>query len=100
MKITLIIMTAGVAALLSSCSPTSTSSTVPAPEVAELGKIPVGRPDPKGNPKMIISPYRPYNLIDITGNSSGDIVGDPSTARKDPTTGKIIESTSKYFLIP
>jgi hypothetical protein len=100
MKITPLIMTAGVAALLSSCSPTSSSNTVPAPEVAELSKIPVGRPDPKGNPKMIISPYRPYNLIDITGSRSGQIVGDPSTAKKDPKTGKIIESTSKYFRIP
>lgn len=101
MKITLIMMTAGMAALISSCTPTTGGSgTVPAPEVAELSKIPVGRPDPKGNPKMMISPYRPYNLIDISGNQSGSIVGDPSTAKKDPKTGEIIESTSKYFRIP
>lgn len=102
MKITLLIITTGIAALLSACSPTSSSGagTVPAPEVAELSKIPVARPDPKGNPNMVISPYRPYNLIDVTGYKKGDIAGDPSTAQKDPKTGKIIESTSKYFRIP
>lgn len=102
MKITFIITTAGIAAFLSACSPNSSSGSgiVPAPEVAELSKIPVGRPDPKGNPKMVISPYRPYNLIDVTGYKKGDIVGDPSTAQKDSKTGKIIESTSKYFRIP
>ena len=100
MKITLLIITAGIAALLSACSSSSSSNTVPAPEVAELSTIPVGRPDPNGNPKMVISPYRPYNLIDVTGYRKGAIAGDPSTAKKDPKTGKIIESTSKYFRIP
>ena len=102
MKTTLLITTAGIATLLSACSPTSSTGagTVPAPNVAELSKIPVARPDPQGNPKMVISPYHPYNLIDVTGYSKGDIAGDPSTARKDPKTGKIIESTAKYFRIP
>jgi hypothetical protein len=103
MKITLLIITAGMAALSSSCSLTSssgTTGTVPAPVVAELSKIPVGRPDPAGRKNLVISPYRPYNLIDVTGYKKGAIAGDPSTAQKDPKTGKIIESTSKYFRIP
>ena len=29
---------------------------------------------------MVVSPFRPYNIIDVTGYSRGDIVGDPSTA--------------------
>lgn len=100
MKTTFLIITAGVTVLFSACSSSTGSSTVPAPEVPDLSDIPVGRPDPSGRKNMVISPYRPYNLIDVTGYRSGDIAGDPSTAKKDPKTGKIIESTSKYFRIP
>lgn len=100
MNKTLLIITAGLASLFSACSPSTGSGTVPAPEVPDLNDIPVGRPDPTGRKNMVISPYRPYNLIDVKGYRSGDIAGDPSTARTDPKTGKIIESTSKYFRIP
>lgn len=99
MKPTLFIMTAGAAALISACSPSQSSGTVPAPNVPDLNDIPVGRPDPTGRKNMVISPYRPYNLIDVSGNDRGEIVGDPSTAKRD-ASGKIIESTSKYFRIP
>lgn len=99
MKFTsLAILTLG-AVLCSSCSSGPTGS-VSAPHVPDLSDVPVANPDPKGRKNLVISPFRPYNLIDITGKQSGDIAGDPSTARKDPKTGKIIESTSKYFLIP
>jgi len=73
---------------------------VPAPTVVELEAIPVGRPDPQHRKNMYISPYRPYKLIDCIGYKSGDVVGDPSTAKRNPKTGKIIESTAKYFRIP
>lgn len=49
---------------------------------------------------MVVSPYRPYNIIDITGYSSGDIVGDPSTAMVNPTTGKRDPRTVRHFRIP
>lgn len=99
MKTTLLVAIASVLTLLSACTPNSGSGTVPAPNVPDLKDIPVARPDPSGRKNLVISPYRPYNLIDVKGYSSGDVAGDPSTAQKD-ASGKIIESTSKYFLIP
>ena len=48
---------------------------------------------------MVISPYRPYNLIDVKGYKSGEIVGDPSTATLD-SAGKPIPSTIKNFRLP
>ena len=99
MKTTLLIMTAGVAVLISACSQSQSSGTVPAPNVPDLNDIPVGRPDPAGRKNMVISPFRPYNIIDVKGYRSGDIAGDPSTAKRD-ASGKIIESTSKYFRLP
>jgi len=98
---TLIILSISVA-VVASCAPSSTSSSnhgVAAPVVTELSNIPVAKPDPLGRKNMFLSPYSPYNIIDCKGYKSGDVAGDPSTAKKD-TSGKIIESTSKYFLIP
>ncbi|NWK54856.1 hypothetical protein HW115_04500 [Verrucomicrobiaceae bacterium N1E253] len=100
MKTTLLLIPVIVSCLFTSCGSTTGTGTVPAPDVPDLKDVPVGRPDPLGRKNMVISPFRPYNLIDVKGYQSGDVVGDPSTARRDPKTGKIIESTSKYFLIP
>jgi hypothetical protein len=61
---------------------------------------PTGHPDPKGRANMVVSPYRPYNIIDVKGYRSGDIVGDPSTAIVNPSTGRREASTAKYFRIP
>ena len=101
MKTILIIITAASAILFSACTPTAGggSGSVPAPEVTDLSSIPVGRPHPTGQKNLVISPYRPYNLIDVKGYRSGEVVGDPSTAKRD-ASGKVIESTSKYFLVP
>lgn len=90
-----------------SCAPTPSANTdattddetVPAPAV-EDSNIPVGRPDPNGRKNMVISPYRPYNLIDVKGYRSGEVVGDPSTAKVDPTTGKLDARTAKFFRVP
>lgn len=49
---------------------------------------------------MVVSPYRPYNIIDVKGYRRGDIVGDPSTAKVNPATGQPDLSTSKHFRIP
>lgn len=73
---------------------------VPAPQVDAHRNIPTGHPDPQGRPNMIVSPYRPYNIIDVKGYRSGDIVGDPSTAKVNPSTGKLDMKTSKHFRIP
>ncbi len=97
-------------ALLSSCTPYSSNMgssdhwysgfVEPTPELKKYNKIPVGHPDPQGRSNMVVSPYRPYNVIDITGYRSGDIVGDPSTAALNPATGKRDANTIKHFRIP
>lgn len=73
---------------------------VPAPELNRYSKAPTGYPDPQGRTNMVVSPYRPYNIINVTGYRSGDIVGDPSTAVVNLSTGRRDPSTSKYFRIP
>jgi hypothetical protein len=74
--------------------------TEPAEEQKKFRKIPLGHPDPKGRSNMVMSPFRPYNIIDISGYSSGDIVGDPSTAVVNRTTGRRDPNTAKHFRIP
>ncbi|MDC0088076.1 hypothetical protein OAI07_00885 [Akkermansiaceae bacterium] len=54
----------------------------------------------EGEPNMVISPYKPYNKIDVKGYKTGDKVGDPSTIKADPATGKADMSTMKTFLLP
>lgn len=100
MKITNLLIIAASAVAFSACAPNATGpGGVAAPEVTELKNIPVAKPDPKGQKNMVISPYYPHNLIDVKGYKSGAVAGDPSTAKRD-ANGKIIESTSKYFLVP
>lgn len=74
--------------------------TEPAQEQKQYKKIPLGHPDPQGRSNMVVSPYRPYNIIDISGYRSGDIVGDPSTAIVNPRTGRRDPNSAKYFRIP
>ena len=107
MKTRHITLLAIAAAALASCAPSPTgpqaggsSAEVPAPKIDGYSKIPMGRRTPDGKANRVISPYRPYNIIDISGYRSGDIVGDPSTAQVDPATGKIILNTSKHLRIP
>lgn len=100
MKATTILLLAAAAFLIPACSPSADSNLVPAPELPDLSKIPVATPAPAGVKSAVISPYKPYNLITVKGYKSGDIVGDPSTAKINPKTGKIIESTAKYFRLP
>ncbi len=87
----------------STATPSSSSSRgaeVPAPQVPGESKVPVGRRTPDGKTNMVISPFRPYNVIDVKGYRSGDIVGDPSTAQTNSATGKLNLNTSKHFRIP
>ena len=100
MKTIYLLPLAAIAILFSACTPSSTGTgAVEAPEVAELKSVPVAKPDPLGRKNMVLSPYSPYNIIDVKGYKSGDVTGDPSTAKRD-ASGKVIESTAKYFLIP
>ena len=73
---------------------------VPAPIVEGNTSAPLAKPTPDGAKNIVISPYSPYNLIDVTGYSSGEIVGDPSTATVNPSTGKLDLSTAKHFRLP
>lgn len=97
--------------VLASCTPYSGNNlgnrnhwysdfTEPAEEQKKYRKIPIGHPDPRGRNNMVVSPFRPYNIIDISGYRSGDIVGDPSTAKVNPTTGRRDSNTVKHFRIP
>jgi len=102
MKTPQLILFALSALAVASCTSTpqlTKSNGVAAPVIPELSNIPTAKPDPLGRKNMVLSPYAPYNIIDCKGYKSGDIVGDPSTAQKD-ANGKIIGSSSKYFLIP
>ena len=78
----------------------TTAPQVTTPKAPTISKTPVGVRPANGAANLIISPYKPFNLIDVTGYKSGDTVGDPSTAQLDPATQKPIMSTSKHFLIP
>ncbi|MEO1856126.1 MAG: hypothetical protein ABGY95_02005 [Rubritalea sp.] len=53
----------------------------------------------KTSKNQVISPYRPYNVIDVKGMKPGHLSRDPSTAKKDKA-GKPIPSTAKIFRIP
>jgi len=77
----------------------STSAEVPAPRFS-TEKVPLGYPHPAGKAHMVVSPYRPYNVIDVKGFYSGNIVGDPSTGKIDPASGMVIPGTAKRFRIP
>ena len=63
-------------------------------------KVPLGYPHPAGKAHMVVSPYRPYNVIDVKGFYSGNIVGDPSTGKIDPASGMVIPGTARRFRIP
>lgn len=60
-------------------------------------------------PNTAISPYPPYNVLNIEGYKSGQKVCDPSTIPIDPATGRQYVNPStglpdvkkgKYFLVP
>jgi hypothetical protein len=48
----------------------------PAPQPTRPGEYPVARPT--ANPNEVISPYPPYNIIDVEGFRSGQLARDPS----------------------
>jgi len=91
-----------ISAVFSACAPTPTpqptaGGEVAAPAIDNLN-VPVGRAL-EGQKNRVISPFRPYNVIDVSGYKSGDIVGDPSTGSVD-AKGKLVPGTAKHFRIP
>ena len=106
MKIKSILGVSSLALFLASCAdvptptnPGASGAEVPAPRI-NAAKVPVAHPDPQGRRNMVVSPYRPYNVIDVKGYRSGDIVGDPSTAKVNSATGQLDSTSAKYFRVP
>ena len=57
--------------------PQGTTETPPFdPQPTRPGEYPVARPT--ANPNEVISPYAPYNVIDVEGFHSGQLARDPS----------------------
>lgn len=52
------------------------SDPAPPPAPTRPGEYPTARPT--ANPKEVISPYEPYNIIDVEGFRSGQLARDPS----------------------
>ncbi len=59
-------------------SPPVEPTPEPPPPTA-TGGYPTGRPTT--NPNEVISPYEPFNVIDVTGFTSGQLVRDPSNKK-------------------
>ncbi len=105
----------------------STTDQSPAYTLPPPPQQPTSQPQPPSQPKIratsnkypvategrqantVISPYPPYNTIDIEGFKSGDKLCDPSTIPIDPATGKqYLDPTTgredvkrgKYFIVP
>ena len=81
--------------------------TTTTPSRTSNGSTPMATPSIK--PNTVISPYPPYNVIDITGYKSGDKLCDPSTIPNDPATGRpyinpatgrVDVKRGKYFIVP
>lgn len=51
----------------------------PPPEPTRPGEYPTARATAK--PGEVISPYEPYNVIDVTGFTSGQLARDPSNRK-------------------
>ena len=64
---------------------------------ADEAKSPFPTATPSIDPNVVLSPFPPYNLIDVTGAESGDDLYDPSTIPIDPDTGKPMRNQDGSF---
>jgi hypothetical protein len=73
-------------------SPTTRNTGPQAPQIDPYGTDPVPTPAPTprteyptarrtANPNEVISPYAPYNVIDVEGFKSGQLAKDPSNKK-------------------
>ena len=51
----------------------------PSPNGPSRDEYPVAKPT--NNPDQVISPYEPYNVIDVSGFHSGQLARDPSNRK-------------------
>lgn len=49
---------------------------------------------------FVISPYKPYNVVEVKHLKPGNLAYDPTTVTKDPKTGKDDFSKAKIFRVP
>ncbi len=59
--------------------PADSGTPAPAPDGPRQEEYPVAKPT--HNPDQVISPYEPYNVIDVSGYHSGQMVRDPSNRK-------------------
>lgn len=92
---------AGAAALAENQHQTGSGHpTAPPPaKPRKTSNYPLATPHPT-NPDLVISPYRPHNVIDVKGFRTGQLARDPSTAPIDPATGKSDLAQAKIFELP
>lgn len=105
-KITLT-LSAIVLGSLASCTvtPKDTTTSTPTATNSKVNPLTIGKKYPSAYPykqskKIVISPYRPYNLIDLKGIKPGQLARDMSTAKRDPQTGKLVPDSAKIFRVP
>ncbi len=51
-------------------------------------------------PGYVISPFKPYNVLEVKHLKPGTLAYDPFTAPKDPATGKADIRKAKIFRVP
>jgi hypothetical protein len=56
-----------------------TENANPQPDPVRPGDYPLARRT--ANPNQVISPYEPYNVIDVEGFKSGELARDPSNKK-------------------
>jgi len=51
-------------------------------------------------PGFVISPFKPYNILNVKHLRPGQLARDPFTAVVDPRTGKRAMDTARIFRVP
>lgn len=82
--------------ILASCAHTSSSENDNINPVIKDKSYPAAHYHSKN---VVISPFKPYNLIDVKGITPGHLARDMSTADTD-SNGNAIVSSAKIFQIP
>lgn len=95
-KLALTLLAASVSLLASCASSSSGSSDDNINPVIKDKSYPSAHPYKKN---IVISPYRPHNLINVKGIKPGHFARDMSTADKG-SDGKPIVSSAKIFKVP
>ena len=98
------ILTIGVLALITSlgsaaAETTSKSAKAVKPEAVKINKSKV-RDAFYHKKGYVISPFKPYNILDVKHLKPGNYAYDPTTATVNPKTGKLDFRSGKIFRVP